>query len=183
MIFHIVFILFLQPENSHHQPAFCKVWHVFCQSNKLWYRIIFLVLYYISMHYVLYSEVWLAVVTPTDRPKSVRNYCLIELFVALFVLSLCPFDISVGEGAFVIGLGQISSFLSLFLIPFRGNFIKTRLFVKINIYCTLSPFSPINNKYRPAYVTDPYWNANNYIYICSILSKVHMYMNDRTKYI
>ena len=31
--------------------------------------------------------------------------------MALFVLSLCPFDISVGVGAFVIGLGQIS-FLS-----------------------------------------------------------------------
>ena len=57
---------------------------------------------------------WVAVVTPTDRPKSVRNCCLIELFVALFVLSLCPFDISVGIGAFVIGLGQISSFLSFY---------------------------------------------------------------------
>ena len=45
---------------------------------------------------------WVAVVTPTDRPKSVRNRCVIELFVALFVLSLCPFDISVGVGAFVI---------------------------------------------------------------------------------
>ena len=55
---------------------------------------------------------WLAVVTPTDRSKSVRNRCLIELFVALFVFSLCPFDISVGVGAFVIGLSQISSFLS-----------------------------------------------------------------------
>ena len=29
-------------------------------------------------------------VTPTDRPKSARNF-----FVALFVLSLCPFDSSV----------------------------------------------------------------------------------------
>ena len=57
---------------------------------------------------------WVAVVTQTDRPKSVRNFCLIELFVALFVLSLCPFDISVGIGAFVIGLGQISSFLSVY---------------------------------------------------------------------
>ena len=55
---------------------------------------------------------WVAVVTPTDLPKSVRNRFLIELFVALFVLSLCPFDIYVGVGAFVIGLGQISSFLS-----------------------------------------------------------------------
>ena len=33
-----------------------------------------------------------------------------NFFVALFVLSLCPFDISVGVGAFVIGLSQISSF-------------------------------------------------------------------------
>ena len=55
---------------------------------------------------------WVAVATPTDRPKSIRNCCLIELFVALSVLSLCPFDISVGIGAFVIGLSQISSFLS-----------------------------------------------------------------------
>ena len=33
--------------------------------------------------------------------------------MTLFVLSLCPFDISVGVGAFVIGLSQISSFFSL----------------------------------------------------------------------
>ena len=56
---------------------------------------------------------WVAVVTPTDRPKSVRNRCVIELFVALFMLSLCPFDISVGVWAFVIGLSQISSFFSV----------------------------------------------------------------------
>ena len=57
-----------------------------------------------------------AVVTPTDRPKSVRNRCVIELFVALFVLSLCLFfDISVGVGAFVIRLSQISSFFSYVL--------------------------------------------------------------------
>ena len=61
---------------------------------------------------------WVAVVTPTDRPKSVRNRCLIELFfVALFVLSLCPLDISVAVGVFVIGLDQIPSFLSWKLYP------------------------------------------------------------------
>ena len=72
---------------------------------------------------------WVAVVTTTDNPKSVRNRCLIEFFVALFVFSLCPFDISVGVGAFVIGLGQISTFLSLdihlldnvYLEAFVGN--------------------------------------------------------------
>ena len=76
---------------------------------------------------------WVALVTPTDRPKSVRNRCLIELFCGVvcvvspyaprgakrigkvrFVLSLCPFDISVGVGAFVIGLSQISSFFSCY---------------------------------------------------------------------
>ena len=59
----------------------------------------------------------MAVVTPTDRPKSVRNRCVVELFVVLFVLSLCSCDISVGVGAFVIGLSQISSFFSLCKIP------------------------------------------------------------------
>ena len=58
---------------------------------------------------------WVAVVTPTDRPKSVRKpLCNRTFFVALFVLSLCPFDISVGVRAFVIGLSQISSFFSLY---------------------------------------------------------------------
>ena len=55
------------------------------------------------------SWVAVAVVIPTVRPKSVRNRCIIELFVALFVLSLCPNDISVGIGAFVIGLRQIKT--------------------------------------------------------------------------
>ena len=56
---------------------------------------------------------WVALVTPTDRPKSVRNRCLIELFCGFVCVVTCPFDISVGVGAFVVGLGQISSFLSL----------------------------------------------------------------------
>ena len=56
---------------------------------------------------------WVAVVFPINRPNSVRNHCVIELFfAALFVLSLCPFAISVDVGAFVIGLSQISSFFS-----------------------------------------------------------------------
>ena len=45
---------------------------------------------------------WMTVVTPSDRPKSVRNRCVIELFGDIFVLSCCPFDISVGIWAFVI---------------------------------------------------------------------------------
>ena len=49
------------------------------------------------------------IVTPTDGPKSIRNPCVIEIFVA-FVLSRCFLNVSVGVGTFVIGLNQISSF-------------------------------------------------------------------------
>ena len=54
----------------------------------------------------------MTVVTPTDRPKSVRNRCVIEVLVTFFVLSCCFLDFSVGVGAFVIGLSQISSLFS-----------------------------------------------------------------------
>ena len=54
----------------------------------------------------------MAIVTPTDRPKSVRNRCVIEVFGSVFVLSHCFLNFSVGVGAFVIGLSQISSFFS-----------------------------------------------------------------------
>ena len=51
-------------------------------------------------------------VTPTDRHKSVRNGCVIKVFGGVFVLSRCFLDCSVGEGVFVTGLSQISSFFS-----------------------------------------------------------------------
>ena len=47
-----------------------------------------------------------AIVTPTDRPKSVRNRCVIEVFGGVFVLSRCFLDISVGVES------QISSFFT-----------------------------------------------------------------------
>ena len=55
------------------------------------------------------------VVTLTDRPKSVRNLCEIEVFGGgFFVLSRCFLKFSVGVGTFVIGLSQIFSFFSSF---------------------------------------------------------------------
>ena len=54
----------------------------------------------------------MAIVTPTDRPKLVRNRCVIEVFGGVFVFSRCFLDFSVGVGAFVIGLSQISSFFT-----------------------------------------------------------------------
>ena len=54
----------------------------------------------------------MAIVTQTDRPKSVRNRCVIEVFAGVFVFPRCFLDVSVGVGAFVIGLSQISSFFT-----------------------------------------------------------------------
>ena len=58
----------------------------------------------------------MAVVTPNNRPKSVRHRPVIEVFGGVFVLSRCFLDVSVGVGASVIGLSQISSFFSLYYI-------------------------------------------------------------------
>ena len=54
----------------------------------------------------------MAIVITTDRPKSFRNRCVIEVFGGVFVLSFCFLDFSVDVGAFVIELSQISSFFS-----------------------------------------------------------------------
>ena len=52
----------------------------------------------------------ITIVTPTDHPKSVCNRCVIEAFGGVFVLSRRYLDLSVGVGAYFIGLSHISSF-------------------------------------------------------------------------
>ena len=60
-----------------------------------------------------YHTSGVAVVIPIDRPKSVRNRCVIEYFGGVSVLSHCFWDFWIWiVGAFVIGLSQISSFFS-----------------------------------------------------------------------
>ena len=74
------------------------------------------------------------VVTPTDRPKSVRDRCVIEVFDDVFVSLLC-FGGSVTKGDCAIWLGQISSFFSYNELPFEGQFIACHLpSHKISIY-------------------------------------------------
>ena len=50
-------------------------------------------------------------VSPTDRPKSVRSCCVIEFWWRFLCCHDVFLDISVGVGAFVIRLSQISFFL------------------------------------------------------------------------
>ena len=60
----------------------------------------------------------------------------LNFFVALFMLSLCPFDISVGVGFFVIGLSQIFSFLSLcYVIIARNGMIIIQYHNHIMCFC------------------------------------------------
>ena len=56
---------------------------------------------------------WMTVLIHIDRHKSIRNSCVIEVFVAFLC---CPlvFEFSVGIGVFVVGLSQIS----FFCLPF-----------------------------------------------------------------
>ena len=54
----------------------------------------------------------MTVVTPTDRPKSVRNRWVSKVFGGVYMWSRCFLDFSVGVGAFVTGLSQIFSFFS-----------------------------------------------------------------------
>ena len=73
----------------------------------------------------------MAAVAPTDRPKSVRNRCIIEVFVGVFVISRCFWDFSVAVGAFVIWLSQISSFFSSYRMETCLNTeVDLRLYVR-----------------------------------------------------
>ena len=55
---------------------------------------------------------WMAIASPTDSPKSVRNRSVIEILVAFLCCRIVFLDFPVGAGAFVIGLNLISSFFS-----------------------------------------------------------------------
>ena len=71
---------------------------------------------------------WVAIVTPTDRPKLVRNCCLIELFCGVVCVVTLHFWHFCWCRGFVIGLRQISSFFFLpilTLLPYCGGFHGT----------------------------------------------------------
>ena len=73
---------------------------------------------------------WVTAVTPTDRPKSIRNSCVIKVFGGVFMLSCCFLDYSVGVGVFVTGLSQISSFFS-FDYTARPKSVRNRCVIKV----------------------------------------------------
>ena len=63
-----------------------------------------------SLRRYIVNTSWVVVVTPADRPKSVRNRCAIEVFGGFFCVGTLLFEFSVVFGAVVIELSQIASF-------------------------------------------------------------------------
>ena len=57
-----------------------------------------------------YHTSWVDVVTQNDRPKSVRNRCVVEVFGGVFVWSSWFFDFLWVKWFLIIGPSQISSF-------------------------------------------------------------------------
>ena len=75
---------------------------------------------------------WVAVVTPTDRPKSVRNRCVIELFCDVICVVTLPFwHLCLCRGF----CHRTKSDLFLFLI-----WCKLRHFIDISNYRSWFPF-------------------------------------------
>ena len=66
---------------------------------------------------------WVVVVTPTDRPKSVRNRCLIELFCGVVCVVTLPFRHFCWCRGFC---HRTESDLFLFLVKVHGYFIPTK---------------------------------------------------------
>ena len=68
-------------------------------------------------HALSYYSSMVAIVTPTDRPKSVRSRYVTKVLGGVSVLSSCFLDFFFCRcRGFVIGLSQISSFFSYHLI-------------------------------------------------------------------
>ena len=91
---------------------------------------------------------WVTAVTPTDRPKSVRNSCVIKLFGGVFMLSRCFLDCSVGVGVFVTGLSQISSFFS-YVIHWGYHCISSCPRMSCNIWERETQYCLMRSPYRP----------------------------------
>ena len=85
---------------------------------------------------------WVTAVTPTDRPKSIRNSCVIKVFGGVLMLSRCFLDCSVGVGVFVTGLSQtlMSSFhrhLCLWPLPWMFQVSRSNVFQQKSLHILL----------------------------------------------
>ena len=88
------------------------------------------------------------VVTPTDRPKSVRNRCVIEFFVEFFCCHFATFVISVRIRTFV--MGQSDLFLFLYCLCNFNHLHKGLSFIVVTQCINKSFHYPDANIYPSA---------------------------------
>ena len=94
-------------------------------------------------------------VTPNDRPKSVRNRC-VSVWWHFLCCQRCFLNFSVGVGAFVIGLSQVSSFFLLCAVMLRRRQKKTKQTTKqTNIVCHNSSDKTYSNIWQTALSRTP----------------------------
>ena len=120
-------------------------------------------------------------VTPTDRPMSVRNRCVIEVFGGVCLLSRCFWGFSVGVGPFVIGhrIRSLPFFLDDFLkmhmlakkyynIPYYNGsdddayFHQDRTFGGILISLSRPVEGPVSPQWRSSPSSNLVWNSQLY---------------------
>ena len=99
----------------------------------------------------------MAIVTPADRPKSVRNRCVIKVFGGVRVLPRCFFSVVVG--AFVIGLSKIEK------VPMgiQGEKSSKDMASSRNLVSTIgAQTSPKRGRNQVSgRVSDPWWHVTS----------------------
>ena len=86
--------------------------------------------YFKSLQTVLSPTVPRTVLSPTDRPKSVRNRCVIKVFGGVFYVVTLLIGFFCWCRGFVTGLSQISSFFSFGLIKRAYLSVSTCNFIE-----------------------------------------------------
>ena len=97
----------------HFKPGWS--WNVMCLDRSACIANVFAHLSHLTVFFSLCAA-------HLQQCKKIQLLNKSNFFAALFVLSFCPFDISVDVRDFVIGLSQISSFFSCICLMMRPFF-------------------------------------------------------------
>ena len=95
----------------------------------------------------VYHTSWVTAVTPTDRPKSVRNSCVIKLFCGVLCCHGAFLDCSVGVGIFS---HRTESDLFLFLLRLM-HLVNNTDGTQVVLCFTVLMFYRLYNRLRPYY--------------------------------
>ena len=96
---------------------------------------------------------WVAVVTPTDRPKSVRNCCVIDLFSGVLCVVTLPF----WHFCWCRGFCHMTE-SDLFLFLFKG-YVSMYATADAASCSTIAAFIPEESKLKTELIVDIFWES------------------------